>query len=146
VLDCSPEPATLITCNHNHVRRELHFGEELLVHRKGAIHVSPGGAGIVPGSMGSPSFHVEGRGCPDALDSSAHGAGRLLTRTEARRSVSRRDLARQMHGVWYDHRIEDRLRDEAPAAYKDIGSVMRAQSALVRIVRRLEPLLSYKAT
>jgi tRNA-splicing ligase RtcB len=60
--------------------------------------------------------------------------------------VSRRDLARQMQGIWYDHRLEDHLRDEAPAAYKDVTSVMRAQSDLVRIARRLEPLLSYKAT
>jgi tRNA-splicing ligase RtcB len=146
VLGCAPEPATLVTCHHNHVRREHHGGEELLVHRKGAIHVPAGALGIVPGSMGSPSFHVAGRGCPEALDSSAHGAGRLLSRTEARKSVSVRDLERQMHGIWFDHRAADRLRDEAPSAYKDVTAVMRAQRDLVRIVRRLDPLLSYKAT
>ena len=143
---CAPEPETLVTCHHNHVRREVHGGEELVVHRKGAIHVPAGELGIVPGSMGSPSFHVAGRGCPEALDSSAHGAGRLLSRTDARKSVSVRDLERQMQGVWFDHRAADRLRDEAPSAYKDVTAVMRAQRDLVRIVRRLEPLLSYKAT
>lgn len=146
VLGCAPEPETLVTCHHNHVRREVHGGEKLVVHRKGAIHVPAGELGIVPGSMGSPSFHVAGRGCPEALDSSAHGAGRLLSRTDARKSVSVRDLERQMQGVWFDHRAADRLRDEAPSAYKDVTAVMRAQRDLVRIVRRLEPLLSYKAT
>ena len=140
-----PEESSLVTCDHNHVRRETHRGAELWVHRKGAIAAGAGAPGIVPGSMGSPSYHVEGRGDPDALGSSAHGAGRALSRTDARRTISRRDLAQQLEGVAWDHRRADALRDEAPAAYKDITRVMRAQRDLVRVVRRLRPLLSYKA-
>ncbi len=131
--------------SHNHVRAECHDGRELWVHRKGA---SPAGAGqqaIVPGSMGTATFHVEGRGVAAALASCAHGAGRALARGEAARAITVRDLERSMAGVWYDRQLAPRLRDEAPAAYKDIGAVMRAQRELVRIVRRLRPLLAYKA-
>lgn len=135
----------LITCVHNHVRREQHRGRDLWIHRKGAMPAGAGEPGIVPGSMGAPSYHVEGRGHPDALASSAHGAGRAMSRSEARRTVSRGALARQLEGVAWDHRRAGVLRDEAPAAYKDIGQVMRAQRDLVHIVRRLRPLLSYKA-
>ena len=94
--------------------------------------------------MGAVSFHVQGRGCPDALCSSAHGAGRLMSRTAARQKVSTRELQRQMTGIWYDHRLVDQLRDEAPSAYKDIRAVARAQRELVKIARVLRPLLNYK--
>jgi tRNA-splicing ligase RtcB (3'-phosphate/5'-hydroxy nucleic acid ligase) len=104
-----------------------------------------GEPGVVPGSMGSPSFHVEGRGHPEALGSSAHGAGRALPRGEARRRIGARQLLREAEGVWFDHRLADRLREEAPSAYKEIGAVMRAQRDLVRVVRRLWPVLVYKA-
>jgi tRNA-splicing ligase RtcB len=136
---------TLITCHHNHVRRETHDGRELWVHRKGAIPAARGEPGIVPGSMGAASFHVEGRGVAGALGSAAHGAGRAMSRTEARRRISDRELARQLAGVAWDARRAHLLRDEAPGAYKDIAAVMRAQRDLVRVVRRLRPLLSYKA-
>lgn len=144
-LGAAADQATLLTCNHNHARREHHGGQDLWVHRKGAMPAAAGEPGIVPGSMGAPSYHVEGRGHPDALGSSAHGAGRALSRTEARRTITRRDLVRQLGGVAWDHRRADLLRDEAPGAYKDITHVMRAQRELVRITRRLRPLLSYKA-
>lgn len=114
------------------------------VHRKGAISARAGEPGIIPGSMGSPSFHVEGRGVAEGLYSSSHGAGRALSRSEARRRISLREFERRMHGVWYDRHLAPRLRDEAPGAYKDIGAVMRAQRSLTRVVRRLRPLLSYK--
>ena len=94
--------------------------------------------------MGAVSFHVQGRGCPEALCSSAHGAGRLMSRTAARQKVSTRELQRQMTGIWYDYRLVDRLRDEAPTAYKDIRAVARAQRELVKIVRVLRPVLNYK--
>ncbi|HZU39370.1 MAG TPA: RtcB family protein [Gemmataceae bacterium] len=138
------DTASLIRCNHNHVRRETHLGTALWVHRKGAVSAQQGEAGIIPGSMGTLSFHVEGRGCNEALCSSSHGAGRLLSRTEARQTVSVRDLEREMKGVWFDHRLAERLRDEAPRAYKDVRAVMRAQRDLTRIVRELRPILSYK--
>ena len=106
----------------------------------------PGGAGLIPGSMGTASYHVEGRGCAEALGSSAHGAGRRLSRTDARRQISKATSSRQLRGVWFDHRLADALREEAPAAYKDIGAVLRAQHDLVRILRRLRPVLSFKGS
>jgi len=144
VLDAGDDPASWIACHHNHVRRETHLGEELWVHRKGAVPAGEGVPGIIPGSMGSPSFHTLGRGCPGALASSSHGAGRALSRGEAFRNISAGELAREMQGVWFDRRLAARLRDEAPSAYKDIGRVLRAQRDLTRVVRRLRPLLSYK--
>ena len=139
------DPGSRVEVDHNHVRREAHGGRDLWVHRKGAMGLSAGKPGVVPGSMGSESFHVEGRGHPEALDSSAHGAGRALSRSEARRRIGQRQFLREAEGVWFDHRIADRLREEAPSAYKDISAVMRAQRELVRIVRRLRPVLVYKA-
>jgi tRNA-splicing ligase RtcB len=135
------DESTLITCQHNHVCRQ---GEHW-VHRKGAMPAGEGVAGVIPGSMGTPSYHVVGRGHPGSLASSAHGAGRAMSRGEARRLISARALAHQLGGVWWDQRKAEQLRDEAPAAYKDIQEVMQAQRELVRIVRRLEPVLSYKA-
>ncbi|REJ68221.1 MAG: RtcB family protein [Planctomycetota bacterium] len=135
---------SLIHANHNHVRREDHFGQQLWVHRKGAQSAQLDDPGIIPGSMGTTSYHVAGRGCEQSLCSSSHGAGRRLSRTEAKKSVSRKQLRHQLDGIWYDHRRADALRDEAPAAYKDIRLVMRAQKELTRIIRELRPLLCYK--
>jgi tRNA-splicing ligase RtcB (3'-phosphate/5'-hydroxy nucleic acid ligase) len=142
---------TVITTDHNHVSLEQFRGEgvdgrELWVHRKGAMPARAGQNGVLPGSMGTMSFHVEGRGHEAALCSSAHGAGRALSRTEARAKVSERELHRQMEGVWYDSRIAGKLRDEAPSAYKDIRSVLRAQREMVKVVRILRPVLNYKGT
>jgi tRNA-splicing ligase RtcB (3'-phosphate/5'-hydroxy nucleic acid ligase) len=100
--------------------------------------------GALPGSMGAASFHVQGRGSSQALCSSAHGAGRLMSRTAARRSVTARELQRQMAGIWYDYRRAEHLRDEAPSSYKDIRAVVRAQRDLVKVVRVLRPILNYK--
>ncbi len=133
-----------IYCNHNHVCKEVHFGEEFWVHRKGAISARDGELGIIPGSMGTASFHVAGRGHEDALCSSSHGAGRCMSRAEAFKLIPGKEFCRQMKKVWFDHRLAGKLRDEAPAAYKDIHAVMNAQRELTRIVRRLRPVLSYK--
>lgn len=135
---------TVITTDHNHVSFEHHGGRDLWVHRKGAMSARLGESGVLPGSMGSLSFHVEGRGYEEALCSSAHGAGRVLSRTAARVQVTERALRRQMEGVWYDSRKTERLRDEAPSAYKDIRAVLRAQKDLVKITRTLRPVLNYK--
>ena len=135
---------TIITTDHNHVSRERYGGRDLWVHRKGAMPARLDESGVLPGSMGSPSFHVEGRGCEAALCSSAHGAGRALSRTEARARITEREFRRQMEGVWYDFRIAGQLRDEAPSAYKDIRAVLRAQKDLVKITRTLRPVLNYK--
>ena len=133
-----------ITTDHNHVESESHGGVSLWVHRKGAMAAAPEQWGALPGSMGTVSFHVQGRGCSQALCSSAHGAGRLMSRTAARRSVTARELQRQMAGVWYDYRHAEDLRDEAPSAYKDIRAVVRAQRELVKVARVLRPVLNYK--
>lgn len=138
------DESTLVDTDHNHVRREEHFGHVWLVHRKGAQSARDGEVGIVPGSMGTASFHVTGRGVVEALASCSHGAGRRLSRGEARSRIGTRQLAQQMRHVWFDHRRADALRDEAPLAYKDVHAVMRAQKELVRIERQLRPLLSYK--
>ena len=137
-------PATLIHANHNHVRREEHFGESLWVHRKGSLPALEGEWGVIPGSMGTRSFHVTGRGCAEGLCSSSHGAGRRMSRTEAVGKISARQFERELHGVWFDPRHADQLRDEAPSAYKDIRAVMKAQRDLTRIERELRPILSYK--
>ena len=137
---------TVITTDHNHVSLERHGSGELWVHRKGAMPAALGQGGVLPGSMGSSSFHVEGRGHEAALCSSAHGAGRALSRTVARAKVTDREFRRQMEGVWYDYRVSDKLRDEAPAAYKDIKAVLRAQRDLVKVTRVLRPVLNYKGT
>jgi tRNA-splicing ligase RtcB (3'-phosphate/5'-hydroxy nucleic acid ligase) len=133
-----------ITTDHNHVLEETHHNASVWVHRKGAMGAAEGQWGALPGSMGAVSFHVTGRGCADALCSSAHGAGRLQSRTEARRNVTAAALQRQMAGIWYDYRNAEQLRDEAPSAYKDIRAVVRAQRDLVKVERVLRPVLNYK--
>ena len=135
---------TLVQSNHNHVRRERHGDQQFLVHRKGAQSAHEGEPGIIPGSMGTASFHVTGRGNIESLCSSSHGAGRRLSRTEAKKSVTSKSLHQQMRSVWFDHNIASGLRDEAPSAYRDIHTVMRAQSDLTRIERELRPVLNYK--
>ena len=136
--------STLIACDHNHVRAETHFGRTLFVHRKGAMPADEGAAGVVPGSMGTASYHIEGRGCAESLRSSAHGAGRLLSRGAAKERFTRQDLRRQMGSVWFDPRMTDALREESPKSYKDVRAVMRAQADLVKVTRSLRPLLVYK--
>ncbi len=144
VIGCGLAWDTLIHAHHNHVRRERH-GEHLWwVHRKGALPAGAGVAGVIPGSMGTPSYHVTGRGCSAALRSSSHGAGRAMSRGEAAKRVSPKQLAREMRGVWFDKRLAAKLCDEAPSAYKDVQAVMRAQRELTRIDRVLRPILSYK--
>ena len=135
---------TLIHSNHNHVRRESHDGQNYWVHRKGALSAAADEPGVIPGSMGTASFHVVGRGDQEALCSSSHGAGRALSRAEGAKKINVRRLEREMHGVWFDHRHAAMLRDEAPSVYKDIHAVMRAQRDLTKIERTLRPLLSYK--
>jgi len=135
---------TLIHTDHDHVRRESHFGEEFWVHRKGSQPAGEGEHGVIPGSMGTATFHVAGRGCAAALKSCSHGAGRQLSRSVARHSIRSRQFESQLKGIWFDRRRSGDLREEAPAAYKNIGQVLRAQSDLVSIRRRLEPRLCYK--
>ncbi len=146
LFSIAPIENSAIECNHNHVQREDHGGELLWVHRKGAIAAALDQPGLIPGSMGTTSYHVAGRGVTAALASSSHGAGRRFSRTEARRRISAKELSSQLGSVWFDRRRLDALRDEAPSAYKSVDEVMRAQRELTRIGRRVRPRLSYKGT
>ncbi len=138
------QSSPFISCHHNFVAQEEIGDRRLWVHRKGVISARSEEPGLVPGSMGTSSYHVEGRGCEASLCSSSHGAGRVMSRGLARRRISVRALEKQMKHVWFDQRLARRLVDEAPSAYKDITAVMRAQSSLTRIVRKLTPVLSFK--
>ena len=131
-----------ISCHHNYVARERHFGEDLLVTRKGAIRAGEGEMGIIPGSMGARSFIVRGKGNPESLCSCAHGAGRLMSRTEAKRRFNANDVARQTEGV--ECRKDAGVVDEIPQAYKPIDEVMANQSDLVEVVHTLKQVLCVK--
>lgn len=128
--------------SHNYVATEQYFGERLNVHRKGAIHLAKGDVGFVPGSMGTASYVVEGRGNEYAFCSCAHGGGRAMSRAAAVRSISHEQLRKSMDGIVCAH--DGMLLDEAPDAYKDIRSVMRGQSDLVKIRHELHPVASVK--
>jgi tRNA-splicing ligase RtcB len=144
LFNITPRIETLTDCDHNHVQRETIAGESLWIHRKGATYAGSGAVGIIPGSMAGPSFHTEGRGSADALDSSSHGAGRAMSRVKAREAVSVKKFQEQMKHIWFDHRLSRQLREESPAAYKPVREVMRAQTDLTKITRTLTPLLCYK--
>jgi tRNA-splicing ligase RtcB (3'-phosphate/5'-hydroxy nucleic acid ligase) len=131
-----------ISCHHNYVAEEHHFDEPLLVTRKGAIRASAGQLGIIPGSMGAKSYIVRGKGNPLSFQSASHGAGRRMSRTEARRSFTLADLERQTQGV--ECRKDRGVIDEAPQAYKDVDRVMRQQADLVEIVAELKQVLCVK--
>ncbi|MEO5677202.1 MAG: RtcB family protein [Usitatibacter sp.] len=131
-----------ISCHHNYVARETHFGENLLVTRKGAIRAGAGELGIIPGSMGARSFIVRGKGNPESLCSCAHGAGRLMSRTEARRRFSAADVVRQTEGV--ECRKDAGVVDEIPGAYKPIDEVMANQADLVDVVHTLRQVVCVK--
>jgi len=131
-----------VSCHHNYVAEEVHFGEELLITRKGAIKASLGQLGIIPGSMGSKSFIVRGKGDPLSFESASHGAGRRMSRSQAKRSFDVSDLERQTEGV--ECRKDRGVVDEAPKAYKNIEQVMAQQADLVEIVAELKQVLCVK--
>jgi tRNA-splicing ligase RtcB len=131
-----------ISCHHNYVAEEIHFGEELLVTRKGAIRAGRGELGIIPGSMGSKSYIVRGLGNAASFESASHGAGRRMSRTEARRRFSVADLRDQTDGV--ECRKDYGVVDEAPKAYKRIDQVMAQQADLVEIVAELKQVVCVK--
>jgi tRNA-splicing ligase RtcB len=134
--------AVAVNCHHNYCARERHFGEELLVTRKGAVRAGSGELGIIPGSMGARSYVVRGLGSPDSFESCSHGAGRRMSRTEARKRFSVEEHARATHGV--ECRKDAAVIDETPAAYKDIDAVMAAQRDLVEIVHTLKQVVCVK--
>ena len=131
-----------IFCHHNYVAEEVHYGEEVLVTRKGAIRAGWGEMGIIPGSMGTCSYIVRGLGCAESFESASHGAGRKMSRGEAKRRFSVKDLAQQTEGV--ECRKDSGVVDEIPGAYKSIERVMADQSDLVEIVTELKQVMCIK--
>ncbi|MFZ4574028.1 MAG: RtcB family protein [Phycisphaerales bacterium] len=142
-LELNPDWSSLLDVPHNFIRVEAN---DFVVHRKGAAPAHADQPGLIPGSAGDMSVHVMGRGCPESLWSSSHGAGRRLSRSEANRSVSTHDVLREMTGVAFDASRAHGLRDEAPSVYRELRQVIKAQRALVKITRTLRPLVSFKAS
>ncbi|MBF0162513.1 MAG: RtcB family protein [Magnetococcales bacterium] len=146
LADCLGTPVAIvgevIDCHHNTMEREQHFKQSVWVTRKGAIRARKTDLGIVPGSMGAKSYIVRGRGNPQTFCSSAHGAGRVMSRGEAKRRFSKADLEQQTAGVTC--RKDAAVLDEIPAAYKDIHTVMAQQADLVEILHTLKQLVCVK--
>jgi len=116
------------------------------VTRKGATSAKAGQLGIIPGSMGTGSYIVRGKGTADSWQSCSHGAGRSMSRKQAFQHIDNRDFVGHMKkkGIIWDSRFADRVKDEAPMAYKDLGQVMQNQESLVDIVHHLQPLINMK--
>jgi len=131
-----------VNCHHNYVQRERHFGKDVLITRKGAVSAREGELGIIPGSMGARSFIVRGKGNPESFNSCSHGAGRVMSRTEAKRRFSVADQERATRGV--ECRKDEGVIDEIPMAYKDIDAVMHAQRELVEVVHTLKQVVCVK--
>ncbi len=131
-----------VNCHHNYVARENHFGKNVMVTRKGAVRARLGDMGIIPGSMGAKSYIVRGLGNKDSFDSCSHGAGRTMSRAEARRRFSVDDHIKATEGV--ECRKDKDVIDETPAAYKDIDAVMEAQKDLVEIAHTLRQIICVK--
>ena len=131
-----------VNCHHNYVERETHYGESVWVTRKGAIRARAGDLGIIPGSMGTRSYIVRGKGGAEAFQSCAHGAGRRMSRTQAEKRYSVADLAEQTAGVVC--RKDKGVLDEIPGAYKDIDEVMANQSDLVEVLHTLKQIICVK--
>ncbi|TKR29471.1 RtcB family protein [Luteimonas gilva] len=131
-----------VNCHHNYVQKETHGGVELLVTRKGAVSAREGELGIIPGSMGTRSYIVRGKGNADSFHSCSHGAGRVMSRTQARKSITLKQHREATAHV--ECRKDADVIDESPAAYKSIDAVMAAQSDLVEVVHTLRQVLCVK--
>ncbi|HEX6591422.1 MAG TPA: RtcB family protein [Moraxellaceae bacterium] len=131
-----------INCHHNYVARERHFGADVYITRKGAISAQEGQLGIIPGSMGTRSYIVRGKGNTESFCSCSHGAGRRMSRMEAKRRYSTQDMVEQTQGI--ECRKDSGVVDEIPAAYKDIDTVMENQSDLVEVVHTLRQIVCIK--
>jgi len=133
---------TAVQCHHNYVSREPHFGAEVLVTRKGAVRAREGELGIIPGSMGTRSYIVRGKGNPASFESCSHGAGRMMSRAQAKRTFTLEDHEKAVAGV--ECRRDADVIDETPGAYKPIDHVMAAQRDLVDVVHELKQVLCVK--
>ncbi len=131
-----------VNCHHNYVTREIHYGKEVFVTRKGAVRAQKGDLGIIPGSMGTRSYIVRGLGNAESFHSCSHGAGRAMSRTEAKRRFTLADHARATEGV--ECRKDKDVIDETPAAYKSIDKVMEAQRDLVEVLHELKQVICVK--
>lgn len=127
-----------INCNHNHAELRGSF----VIHRKGATHAEAGMLGVIPGNMKDGSFIVEGRGCPESLSSSSHGAGRVLSRRKAKDTLDYQDFVSSMSGIVSNH-TESTI-EESPLAYKNIFEVMDLQKDLVSVIEHVRPILNIK--
>lgn len=136
------DDVTVVNCHHNYVSREHHYGENVLVTRKGAVRAREGDLGIIPGSMGARSFIVRGKGNPESFHSCSHGAGRAMSRAEAKRRFTVADHVAATEGV--ECRKDADVIDETPGAYKSIDAVMAAQADLVDIVHTLRQVVCVK--
>jgi tRNA-splicing ligase RtcB len=134
--------ALAVNCHHNYVTRERHQGRQMYVTRKGAVRAGAGDLGIIPGSMGACSYIVRGRGNPESYESCSHGAGRAMSRSEAKRRFTLQDHAAATAGV--ECRKDADVIDETPGAYKPIDAVMEAQRDLVEIVHTLRQVVCVK--
>jgi tRNA-splicing ligase RtcB len=135
-----------INCHHNFTEREHHHGRNLWITRKGAIRARTGDLGVIPGSMGTRSYIVQGNGSPASYASCSHGAGRRLSRGQARRQLDLDGLRRQMAGRAWNEEQAEQLLDEDPRSYKDIDQVMADQQDLVTVQHTLSQVLNYKGT
>jgi len=149
VIDCLAafmgepvESAEVVQCHHNYTEQEEHFGRQVWLSRKGAIDASPGTPGLIPGSMGTRSYVVTGKGNRMALNSSPHGAGREYSRSAARRKFSRAELEEAMTGIEWRH--TDAFLDEIPAAYKPIDQIMADAADLVEVRHTLRQIVNVK--
>ncbi|GAA4754031.1 RtcB family protein [Actinomycetospora chibensis] len=133
-----------ISCHHNYTESEEHFGEQVWVSRKGAIDASAGRAGLIPGSMGTASYVVAGKGEPASLHSSPHGAGRAYSRTAARKTFTHDQLREAMAGI--EFRDAEAFLDEIPAAYKDVDVVMADAADLVEVRHTLRQIVNVKGS
>jgi len=131
-----------VNCHHNYVQKEHHFGKDVLLTRKGAVSAREGELGIIPGSMGAKSYIVRGKGNPESFHSCSHGAGRTMSRTEAKRRFTIDDQVQATQGV--ECRKDVDVIDEIPMAYKDIDAVMEAQRDLVEVVHTLKQVVCVK--
>ena len=134
--------ALRINCHHNFTQKEVHFGEEVWITRKGAIQMKAGQRGVIPGSMGTRSYIVTGKGNPASYESAPHGAGRRFSRTEARRRFTMDDFREAMAGIECRHSTA--LIDELPGAYKDIDTVIERSQELVQVDHVLRQVLNVK--
>jgi tRNA-splicing ligase RtcB len=135
-------PDTFIDCHHNYVEKEFHFGKSIWVTRKGAVRARKTDMGLIPGSMGAKSFIVRGRGNEESFTSCSHGAGRKMSRTKAKQTISVTEHIEATKGV--ECRKDASVIDESPAAYKSIDDVINAQSELVEVVHTLKQIVCIK--